>query len=547
MTPGTRVIAISLSILFLLHLTPTTHAYEHNRALSEALADRLPTEQADLQDFYAARQGRPAWQQTEAVAGFADALSTVENDGLNAADYRPGAIMSTHRQLQAGTSTLEDQVQFELRVSRVLMTVLQHLQRGKVDPYSVDPEWETPVTAPPLDLHEISQAVDAQRFEQAFVLARPEATPYHRLRAGLARYRHLERQGGWPRLPQRQYSLWPGDVHKDVALLRKRLLITGELGPSAAAEPATDPDVSSLPETYEYDEALVNAVKHFQRRHLLEEDGIVGRQTRAALNVSVTERIDQIRVNLERARWILHGEADEFVLVDIAGYRISYFRPNGEVWRSRIVVGQPYRRTPSLHSMITHLTVNPTWTVPPTIYNEDMLPRIRRDITYLDRQNISVLNFSGQWLDPDSIDWSNPGGIMLRQGPGPTNALGQVVLRFPNNHMVYLHDTPSQGLFSRQQRAFSSGCIRVQGVFQLAQMLFEDTGTQADIDSLIVAGETRNIHLKRSVPVILHYWTVHPGQDGELVFRPDVYQQDARLLKALDQPFMLPHSLPALH
>ncbi|WP_144822003.1 L,D-transpeptidase family protein [Marinobacter piscensis] len=529
MTPGTRVIAASISILLLLLLTPATYASEDDRILFEALADRLPAEQADLQDFYAARQGRPAWQHAETVAGFAAALSTIESDGLNAADYRPDALMSSHRQLQTQTGTLEDHLRLELRISRTLMTVLHHLQRGKVDPYSVDPEWETPITAPSLNMQAISQAVDAQRFEQAFALARPEAAPYQRLRAGLAQYRQLERQGGWPRLPVRQRPIRPGDTHKDVALLRKRLLITGE------------------PATHEYTDHLVDAVRRFQRHHLLEEDGVVGRRTRAALNVPVTERINQIRVNLERARWLLHGEAEEFVLVDIAGYRISYFRPNGEIWRSRIVVGQPYRRTPSLRSMITHLTINPTWTVPPTILNEDMLPKIRHDSTYLDRQNISVLNFSGQQLDPDSIDWWNPGGIMLRQGPGPTNALGQVVLRFPNNHMVYLHDTPSQGLFSRQQRAFSSGCIRVQGVFQLAQMLFEDTGTQADVDSLIAEGKTRNIHLKRSVPVILHYWTVHPGQDGELIFRPDVYQQDARLLKALDQPFMFPGPLPALH
>lgn len=536
MTFGIRLMTFSLALLLLLHPALPTQANNRNSSIAEALADRLPAEQADLQDFYAARQGRPAWQQPEAVTGFFAALSTVENDGLNAADYRSADLMSTHRQLQAAAGTLEDRVRFELRLSRVLMTVLHHLQRGKVDPQSVDPTWKMPVTIAPLNLPAISQAVDAQRFEQAFAMARPEAAPYQRLRAGLAQYRQLERQGGWPRLPERQHSLRPGDVHKDVALLRKRMLITGELAITDADEPASQTAASSPPETYEYDEHLVDAVRRFQQHHLLEEDGIVGRQTRAAMNVPVTERINQIRVNLERARWTLHGEAEDFVLVDIAGYRISYFRPNGEIWRSRIVVGQPYRRTPSLRSMITHLTINPAWTVPPTIYSEDMLPRIRRDISYLERQNISVLSFSGQWLDPYSVDWWNPGGIMLRQDPGPTNALGQVVLRFPNNHSVYLHDTPSQGLFSRQQRAFSSGCIRVQGVLDLAQMLLEDTGTPAHVDSLIAAGETRNIHLKRPVPVILHYWTVHPGVDGELVFRPDVYQHDASLLKALDRP-----------
>lgn len=160
----------------------------------------------------------------------------------------------------------------------------------------------------------------------------------------------------------------------------------------------------------------------------------------------MTWPLNQIRANLERARWLLHGEARAFILVDIAGYRISYFRPNGEIWRSRIVVGRPYRSTPSLRSEITHLTVNPTWTVPPTIYREDSLPKIRDDIGYLYRQNMSVLNLRGQRLDPQQIDWWNPGSIMLRQDPGPTNALGQLVLRFPNNHSVYLHDTPAQAL-----------------------------------------------------------------------------------------------------
>jgi murein L,D-transpeptidase YcbB/YkuD len=285
-----------------------------------------------------------------------------------------------------------------------------------------------------------------------------------------------------------------------------------------------------------YDDALVEAVKRFQRRHLLEVDGIVGPRTREALNVPVGERIDQIRVNLERARWLLHGLPESFVLVDIAGYRISYFRPDGRVWRSRIVVGRPYRRTPSLRSAITHLTLNPTWTVPPTILREDVLPKVRRDLGYLWREDLMVLGPSGQRLDPREVDWSRPGNIMLRQRPGPQNALGRVVLRFPNEHLVYLHDTPAQGLFASEQRAFSSGCIRVQGVLELAQHLFDDTGTPAHVASLVAEGATRNVHLERTVPVILHYWTVHPGEDGELVFRPDVYRRDAALLSALDRP-----------
>lgn len=505
-------------------------------AVADALAERLPGEVRTLQDFYAARQGRPAWQEAETVAGFAAALNGLEADGLNSLDYQPDTLVARHRHVRSAGRTPDDQARFDLQVSRVLLTALQHLQRGKVDPHHIDPDWEVPIDAPPLDLAAISQAVDAQRFEQAFILARPPAAPYERLRAGLARYRRIERQGGWPKLPARQQSLRPGDIHDDVTLLRQRLTIIGEREVVAPDRFAVRGAASESLEPRRYDDSLVDAVRRFQQHHLLEVDGIVGRQTRAALNVPVAERIAQIRVNLERARWLLHGLPGAFVLVDIAGYRISYFRPNGEIWRSRIVVGLPYRRTPSLRSAITHLTLNPTWTVPPTIRREDVLPRVRRDLGYLNRQNMRVLSPSGLPLDPAQIDWRNPGNVILRQGPGPNNALGLVVLRFPNNHLVYLHDTPAQALFGREQRAFSSGCIRVQGVLELAQHLFDDTGTPANVAALLSAGETRDIHLTHPVPVILHYWTVHPGADGGLVFRPDIYQRDAALLMALDRP-----------
>jgi murein L,D-transpeptidase YcbB/YkuD len=522
--------------MFVLWLGVACHsaAVPENSEPDEDFAAYLSVETENVRAFYAARDGRFVWQHSESVAAFAAALHTLQSDGLNVADYEPGAIMARYRDLQTPSTTASDRLRFELSLSRILLTALTHLQRGKVNPYEIDSQWEIPIMARALDYQVISEAVDAQRFEQAFSLARPYPAPYQRLRAGLAYYRNIQMKGGWPQLPQRSQPLRPGDVDPDVPLLRQRLAVM--LGADLQnAEPAGQQDLQTA-NLLVYDEALAKAVRLFQQHHLLEADGIVGQQTQDALNVSVDERINQIRANLERARWLLHGEDSAFILVDIAGYRISYFRPNGEIWRSRIVVGQPYRSTPSLRSEITHLTVNPTWTVPPTIYREDSLPKIRDDIGYLHRQNMSVLNLQGQRLDPQQIDWWNPGGIMLRQGSGPTNALGQLVLRFPNNHSVYLHDTPAQALFGRQQRAFSSGCIRVQGIAELAQLLFDDTDTAADARALIATGDTRNINLRRSVPVILHYWTVHPGEDGELVFRPDIYRQDARLQQALDQP-----------
>lgn len=501
-----------------------------------AILDQLDGEDETLHAFYAARDWSPAWADNRTVSALAAALHTLEGDGLTPADYRPDALVSGYREAHEASQDIEDRVRFDLQASRVLFTAMRHLQRGKVDPFRIDAEWEVPIEAPNLDPVLISRAVDAQRFEQAFAEARPAYAIYERLRGALARYRHIQRQGGWPILPAREGSLRLGDVHGDVALLRKRLTTIGELE-VMAADPGTFPEAELMaPQADNFDATLAAAVERFQRRHLLEVDGIVGVRTREAFNVPVEERIDQIRVNLERARWLLQGLPETFVLVDIAGYQVSYFRPDGKIWRSRIVVGRPYRRTPSLRSEITHLTLNPSWTIPPTIRREDVLPAIRRDIGYLERENIRVLSPSGQQLDPHAIDWSRPGNLMLRQDPGPHNALGQVVIRFPNTHLVYLHDTPAQGLFAREQRAFSSGCIRVQDVLNFASLLFDDTGTEVDMGALLATRQTRNVLLARRVPVILHYWTVHADETGELAFRPDIYDRDQSLLLALDRP-----------
>lgn len=534
MSRATGWISRGLAAALLMALAFSAPAEEGAPSLDQLLAEGLEQQAPTLRAFYAARDGRPAWQEAATVAALANALRTLDADGLTPQDYRPDTLVAAQRQALEASSPLAARVRFELRASQALLTALRHLQRGKVDPYRIDPGWEVPIEAPPLDLSLISQAVDTRGFERAFAAVRPAAPPYQRLRASLARYRHIARQGGWPMLPPRPRSLRPGDLHDDVPLLRERLAILGELE-VMAADPFIDP-ASAPPDPRRYDARLVAAVERFQRRHLLEVDGIVGPRTRSALNVPVATRIDQIRVNLERARWLLHGLPDSFVLVDIAGYRIRYFRPDGGVWRSRIVVGRPYRRTPSLRSQITHLTINPTWTVPPTILREDVLPQVRRYLGYLWEQDLMVLSPSGRRLDPRDVDWWRPGNVILRQRAGPRNALGRVVLRFPNRHLVYLHDTPAQALFDREQRAFSSGCIRVQGVLELAQHLFDDTGTDARVASLVAAGRTRNVDLARPVPVILHYWTVHPDEAGRLVFRPDIYERDAALLEALDAP-----------
>lgn len=184
-------------------------------------------------------------------------------------------------------------------------------------------------------------------------------------------------------------------------------------------------------------------MKKYQSEQYLGADGVAGAATLAALNVPVEARIDQVRVNMERARWLLYKLQGTFVIVDIAGYKVALYRDGKAIWRSRVQVGKPYRSTPVFQSEITYVTFNPTWTVPPTILVQDMLPKIRSNPGYLAANRIRVLDREGNVLDPAGVDWDHPRGLTLRQDAGADNSLGQVVIRFPNDYAIYLHDTPT--------------------------------------------------------------------------------------------------------
>jgi murein L,D-transpeptidase YcbB/YkuD len=279
-------------------------------------------------------------------------------------------------------------------------------------------------------------------------------------------------------------------------------------------------------------------VRRFQERHGLTPDGVVGRATSAALNVGVRERIEQIRANLERARWVTGDLREEFLVVNIAGFRLYLVRGGEVVWRTRVQVGRPYRRTPVFKAQLSYLVFNPTWTVPPTIFREDLLPEIRRDAAVLAERNIDVLDAAGSLVDPFSIDWrarSLP--YRLVQRPGRTNALGRVKFMFPNEHQVYLHDTPSRDLFERESRAFSSGCIRVEDPMTLALELLGPGWDPARIERLVETGRTETVFLDEPMDLLLLYWTTEVDAAGRVYFWPDLYERDPAVIAGLAQPF----------
>jgi murein L,D-transpeptidase YcbB/YkuD len=408
------------------------------------------------------------------------------------------------------------------------------LQFGKLNPADLDPAWNFSRHIMRQDpLAYFNQVLDTKTVALAVATLGPQNPQYRWFRDGLKEYRPIMAAGGWPTVSSGPI-LEVGSNGPRVAELRRRLRVTGDL---STPDPADQEG---------FDDGLEAAVKKFQLRHGIDADGKVGPRTLEELNVPVEARINQLRASLERMRWVFRDLPDEYLIVDIAGFHVYLMEDGEEVLEARVQVGKPYHATPVFKDTMRYLDFNPTWTIPPGILRRSTLPAIRKDPSYLQRSNMTVLTTSGKVVDPSTIDWASTSKgfpYMIRQEPGPDNALGRVKFMFPNKYMVYLHDTPSKGLFARSERTFSSGCIRVQNPFDLAELLLDDQGwDRARIDQVVASRKTTRINLENPIPVFLLYWTAEVDKDGTVFFRKDVYNRDAPIIEGLDEPFRF--SLP---
>jgi murein L,D-transpeptidase YcbB/YkuD len=290
-----------------------------------------------------------------------------------------------------------------------------------------------------------------------------------------------------------------------------------------------------------FDAGLEEAVIAYQRAAGLEPDGIVGPGTLEALNATRFSWIDQIDANLERWRWLPRDLPPTHVRVNIAAYALRVFRGSEQPLAMDVIVGRPYRRTPVFTEAIKYLVVNPFWNVPPRIAVQDKLPDLKRDAAALAEQGFEVrLEGESEFLPVTTVDWTqierDSFRHTLRQRPGPQNALGRIKLMLPNPYAVYLHDTPTRELFARQERSFSSGCVRLSRALDLARWVLENDGqpdTALALQALVDSGETRTLPLNTPLPTFLVYFTAFTDEAGEVVFRRDIYQRDAAVVAAL--------------
>lgn len=361
-----------------------------------------------------------------------------------------------------------------------------------------------------------SAAILAQYSEPAF-----DPQSAQRTEEAIKRYKAIAAKGGWPMIPaEAKYAA--GAEGPDVELLRRRLVITG--------------DLFTVESTGPYNDDLIAGVKRYQLRNGLLATGLVGPRTLAALNVPVEKRVQQLEASLQRMQAIGFKFGERYVVVNIPAAFAEAVEGDKVVRRYRVIVGKSEKPSPTVTSQINNVNLNPTWTVPSSITRHEIAARMRKDPGYLARMHMQVLDGRGNALDPASVDWSEgkTPDVTVRQDPGEWNALGRVRIDMPNSYAVYMHDTNQRNLFANDYRFDSHGCARVDNVRDLAAWLLKDTANwdRIQIDLGIATGQRQDIKLTKPVPVAWVYLTAWMARDGIVQFRNDIYDQDAQLNEA---------------
>jgi L,D-transpeptidase YcbB len=512
-----------------LEMGPATYLNINVHGKNAADIDKRLTEiyyGSELQPFWI-EDGKPGPRAADILAVLEDA----ESQGLNPASYFVDKI---HQYW--GSQDTAGLVRLDILLTLGMMRYVADQHEGRIEPREVDPELFATARDVEVDWDALRQmAFEAPDMKAFLDQQAPPFLQYRELQKKLAEYRALAAKGGWPSISAGE-TLKPGMENPRVDMVRKRLAVTGDLAPENM-------------DSAVFDTALEKAVKRFQQRHNLTPDGAVGKQTLAAMNVPVETRIDQIVLNMERYRWLKRTlMGDRLVAVNIAGFEAVAGKAGKFDVTMPVIVGKTYHETPVFSDTIKYVVFNPYWNLTPSIASNETLPKLKKDSHYLKKHNMRIFKGWGPdapELDATKIDWSkvskkDMNRYRVRQDPGPDNALGTVKLVFPNKYNVYLHDTPAHGLFKKEQRAFSHGCIRMDRPAEMAAWVLggEEKGwSLARVNEIIASRKRQVAVLDQPVPVYILYRTafVNP-EDNTLYFYEDVYGRDKLLAKALFGP-----------
>lgn len=459
-------------------------------ASAHGQADSKPA----LEAFYAARNNRPAWMGTQEAfqrgLKIRAMLKHADAHGLEPAAYDVAAPPSSD------SASPADAALYDVALTDALLRYARDVQFGRVRPGAVYRDIDLPKRKGegPTGL---ARALEEGTIDTFIAGLAPAHEGYRRLARALAHYRDVAAAGGWPSV----FSTNENDP------LNRKLLIKRLAAEDALLARTSDPSTVNLQA----------AIMRYQSRNGLKPDGQLGPATVASLKVPVATRIQQIAANMERWRWMPDEFESRHIVINIPGQTLEFVRDDAVVMTSRVMVGKKSTRSPILRAEARSLVVNPPWNVPTDIAARQILPKLKTDPNYLAAHNMVVVN--GQF----------------KQLPGPNNAMGTLMLDAPNRFDVYLHDTPGKAAFQNDDRELSNGCIRVQDMATLASFALSNdrAGHGERLNGIIASRKTTRLSLEDPLPIYMVYWTAIANADGNVEFRPDRYDRDPPLIKAL--------------
>ena len=469
-----------------------------------------------LADFYNLKRYKTVWQLEKYRKTVLKHLQNCETEGLNPSDYDSSKLL----ELEKKFTELDDdqQVNYDLLLTYNFQKYLTHLHNGKLNPRKLYIDWDLHI--PDFDTNPvINEALKKDSFDEEIEKCKPIALTYKKL------IKALELINEFPEDKVQKIVSEEKIKHNNTNIaiinIKKRLLYWKDLN--------SKDSITSF-----YDDKTFEAVKKFQTRHGLISDGIIGKSTIDALNFTKEDRKHQIIANLERWRWFAKSFAENYIIINIANYSLNVVENQNITMTKKIVVGRAKRKTPILTSKLQTVVFNPTWTVPPTILKEDIIPELTKNRNFLKNKSIAIFDNKNNEVDP--MDWNEkkPNGYRYVQKPGYYNSLGVVKITFPNSHSVYLHDTNHRNLFERNNRSLSSGCVRIENPLEFAQLLLNDPKhySKEKIDSIVATKKTIFLGLRKKFAIYQWYWTAW-SENEELIFRDDIYNLDADLYAKL--------------
>jgi murein L,D-transpeptidase YcbB/YkuD len=478
--------------------------------------------------LYHATQFKPVWSDPKKVDQLLRAITAMELDGLDPKDYYLDKLQALRSRLSESKDPLAA-LDLDLLLTDAFARVIYHAHYGKVDPQRIDDSWnfdnEYKGKRGP---QAVLDAINGPSLYDAIESFKPQRPLYTKLRDALAKYRAIQASGGWGAIPGGG-NIELGKSDPRIPAIRHRLALTGDLAKDADNKLEV------------YDDPLLMAVESFQKRHDLPIRSKIDAGLIRTLSLPPKVWIDVLRVNLERARWILRVDDPTYVLVNIAAFHMYYVKAGKRVWEKDVQVGRTFSQTPLFREEIKYFVLNPMWTVPPSVLAETVLPSAKQNPRYIRDRGLHVFDDTGHEVAPESVNWHKFDASNLpytiTQDPGEGNALGVIKFMFPNQYHVYLHDTPNQLGYDARVRTMSWGCIHVKDPLELAALLVEGTQwTLPAIQAQVKGGKGATVYLPKPVPVYLLYWTAEVDHNDKLLFHNDVYNRDRSVLSLLNKP-----------